>query len=338
MSFLLGVIFFSILILVKGLTKRGYIFLFTILISTAAMLIWVKAPPEILKRFSTPADSKTLLIERFLGGRSLLATKAIELIKDYPLLGVGFGAFEFIYNKRYNPKMQSTTDGQYFYIDHVHNDPLEFICGVGLIGIAIFCIAAFLYAAFLLKAILRRHDPFSIGVTTGAVTGLFSMCVHSLFDFPFYITSNVVLFFVICALAMVVVTSQIKNKEEISLLPKRTFLIKNLSTRTAITVGLVAGFFYIESIIVRPYIAYRISEGPGGNITNLKRAIKLSPLDDKYHFLLAKTYVDKAKTDRENARRYAGFASNETKEAARLNPWNEYYPAYLDWILSAFKR
>lgn len=337
-SFSLGVIFFLVLILIKGLTKRGYLVLFAILIVTVAMLIWINAPAQLMQRFSSPyggvVDLKIPLIDRVLGGRKDIINSAVNLIKAYPICGVGFGAFEFIYNKAYKAEPLKA-----FYVDHVHNDFLELFAGVGFIGFTIFFITACLYLFLIIKTLLKRHDPFAIGVGSGIAAGLFSMCLHSLFDFNFHITSNAVLFFVMAGLAVTVVNSKItEDKIETTLLSKtKPFLVKSGYTKIIISLALFGIFFYIARIIINPYLAYRISIKEKSDISALTKAVRLDPLNDRYHFLLAKLLIAEAGIKKDKHTEYVEFALKETKETIRLNPWNEYYPIYLDWINETFK-
>lgn len=337
-SFFCGLIFFSFLIARKGLTRRGYIFLLAILLATAAVLVWVNAPEEIAKRFSLViGDKNPKLTSEVLEPRPIYVDKAFDMIEKYKVFGVGFGAFEFIYNKKYAPALLAGDGKTRFYIDHLHNDFVELFCETGFIGFIIFMTAAALYIFFMMRMLHKRHDPYAVGIGIGAMAGLLSMCVHSLLDFNFHITSNAVLFFVIAGLGIVVAGSRIKEGQEASLLPKvRVPIAKNLYFKVLLLVILSAGFFYIADVIARPYRAYAIASREKVNIVCLKEAIRLDPLNDKYHFLLAQYLIQKARRDVEYAPKYIELALRETGEAIKLNPWNSYYPEYLGWISGVF--
>jgi O-antigen ligase len=334
-SFLFGLIFFSILVLIKGLTKRGYLVLLAVLISISAMLVWIKAPDQILEKFSKVDTTKMPFAESVLGGRKVFADKAVDLIKDYPVLGVGFGAFEFIYNKRYSPQIKYVDTN--YYIDHLHNDFLELICEIGLAGFSIFLFLAFLYVYFVMRVLAKRHDPFVVGTTAGAMAGLFSMCVHSLLDFNFHITSNAILFFVVAGLGIVIANSRTEGQEESSMIPHKILVIKKALLKLLVLIVSISIFFCTVRFVINPYISFRIAESGKTSVGSLKRAIKLDPLNDKYHFLLARCFIQEATVAADETRcAYVKLAESETKEAIRLNPWNEYYPVYLDWIKKTF--
>ncbi|MCM8782329.1 MAG: O-antigen ligase family protein, partial [Candidatus Omnitrophica bacterium] len=159
-SFLCGVVLFLVLIFVKRLTRRGYLILFLAFVLIFAMLVWINATEQIVQRFEWKGNLKiSSIIDKNLGGRRALFDSTLNLIKHYPIFGVGIGAFEFIYNKKYIPASFKV----YFYVDHAHNDFLELLSEVGVIGFAIFFMAACIYIFFALKTLLKRHDPFVIG-------------------------------------------------------------------------------------------------------------------------------------------------------------------------------
>ena len=55
----------------------------------------------------------------------------------------------------------------------------------------------------------------------------------------------------------------------------------------------------------------------------------MDPLNDEYHFILSQLYIKKAEKDN----RYIELAIKEVREAMRINPWNEFYPEFLQWTV-----
>jgi len=333
LSFLCGVIIFLVLIFAKRLTKKGYLALILVLILMFGMLVWFNALGQIAERFGKTFSKDTASADRLLGSRKIEAGTVINLIKTYPVVGVGFGAFRFIYNKGYKPDFFEK-----FYVSHSTNNFLEFFSEVGSIGFAIFFITACLYLSLLVKMIFKRRDPFVVGIGIGTVASLSSMCIHSLFDFNFHIPSNAVLFFVISGLALTVSSLQLKGEKEVSELPKFKFpLMKNTFLKLLMSLVLIVAFFYIARIITTPYIAYRISERGKTDIHKLSEAVRLDPMNAEYHYLLARVYVEKASPKFSKRKKYIAIAVKEMEEAIRLNPWSEVYSEYLDRIKEAFR-
>lgn len=337
-SLSVSTILFLMLIGEKRVTKRGLAILLLATVFIAMMLAWINAPQEIVDRFSNIKKTQGTLAYRVMGSRLNMADSAFALIKNYPLCGVGFGAFEFIYNKQYNPKLISADARTYYHIDHLHNDVLELLCEVGIAGMAICAIAFLFYCIYLFRVFLKRREPFAALVGAGAIASLFSMFVHSFLDFNFHITSNAVLFFVITALAPVIVNSRVKEGVETNTLPKINIpLVSSGFLRFLIILFLAILFFNCARFIARPYIAYRISEDKNANIGQLRKAIALDPLNDRYHFLLAKRYLDQARFRRPIRPDFVASAIREVKKASALNPWSNNYPTYLSWIDENFR-
>jgi len=333
LAFLCGIIVFLVLVFAKRLTKKGHLVLIFILILTLGLSIWCNALEQITERFTRTFNKEVPLIDKILDSRGIEAGTVISLIKAYPVGGVGFGTFRFIYNKKYKADIYKE-----FYLKYAHNNFLGLFSEVGSIGFAIFFITACLYLSLLLKMIFRKRDPFVIGIGIGTVASLSSMCVHSFFDRNFYSAPNAVLFFTISGLALGVSSLQLKDEKEVSELPKIRFpLMKNAFLKLVTSLVLIGAFFYIARIVATPYIANRIVEGGKTDISKLTEAIRLEPMNDEYHYLLAMAYVKKAKPKFSKRKKYITIAVKEMEEAIRLNPWMEFYPEKLHRIKEAFK-
>ncbi len=334
LSFMCGVIFFSILISVKGFTRKGYIALVIILALITAVLFWIKAPDDITRRFLAMKNPKATLSENILGDRKVMAATAVNMLTAYSITGVGFGAFEYIYNGKYNPELFDLGNhlGNRFYIDYLHDDFLQLFCEVGTVGFVIFLIAAFSYFFNVLKTVLRRHDPFAVGIGIGGLSGLVSMCVHSFLDFNFHIPSNAVLFFIIAALTLVSANSEMRHQTETSLLPRKQIPIckARIGKIAALTILLIM-FLYTAKIFVARGIACGIADEQE-SIENLSRYVKLEPSNDNYHFILGSLYARQAVLKRDASKIYLANAIREVKEAISINPWSEEYKEYQGWL------
>ncbi len=126
-------------------------------------------------------------------GRAHFWSVTMDIIKDYPLIGTGLGAFSLAYT-RYD------TRNGLFRLEQVHNDYLQVLSDGGLIGsgLALFFVVALFRRAF---AVRESRDNFRRGVCIGATAGCFAVLVHSFFDFTLHTTSNALLFLVLAGLA-----------------------------------------------------------------------------------------------------------------------------------------
>jgi O-antigen ligase len=110
------------------------------------------------------------------------------MLKDFPLLGVGWGNFRyaFTFYKNVTPFPA--------YYEHLHNDNLQLVVETGLVG-------SFLYFLFLFKIfkdifinLKKRHDPFVKGIVLGGLCGLMGTIFHGFFEYNFHIPAISLLF------------------------------------------------------------------------------------------------------------------------------------------------
>jgi O-antigen ligase len=118
-----------------------------------------------------------------------------EMIKDHPLVGVGFGGY-WTGITEYHDASGAYTPQQ------AHNDYLEILASGGGVGCAIFLWLAVVVLGRARK-VLARGDPFRRAACLGALTGLFGVAVHSLFDFGLHLTINSALFVALIVAATV---------------------------------------------------------------------------------------------------------------------------------------
>lgn len=110
-----------------------------------------------------------------------------------PVCGVGMGAFAAAY-----PQYSGDNRGLSLSIDRAHNDYLQVLTDAGLIGGAIalwFVLTLF----FVVGRSLRAREPDRAGLAIGCGAAIFSMLVHSVFDFNLQIPSTALLFLILAA-------------------------------------------------------------------------------------------------------------------------------------------
>jgi O-antigen ligase len=161
----------------------GGVFLF--LFCVTAYGIWIGLDPVLL-RFELMSESGYPQME----GRISNWGDALHLVRDYPVTGAGLGTFGLAF-RHYQ------TGSVNFYVDHAHNDYLEFAADTGLLGVALL----FLPILYLLLRMLiffltdpRRYRP---AVTLGCIGSTLGMLIHSLTDFNLQIPANALIFAVV---------------------------------------------------------------------------------------------------------------------------------------------
>lgn len=130
-----------------------------------------------------------------LNHRLELAASVLPMIADYPLTGVGLGAFNTAYGPYALPRHGGDRD-----VVHAHNDWVEIAAEAGLPGFLL-CASGFLvFMARCIKAWRSRNDPFILTTGAGLMSGLVSVALHSFFDFGMRVPANALAVGILCAL------------------------------------------------------------------------------------------------------------------------------------------
>jgi O-antigen ligase len=134
-----------------------------------------------------PVVERFLHVGENLPSRTELWKDAAAMVGDFTLFGSGLGTFGYAY-----PLYKLAVVKPIIYL-HAHNDYLELLIETGVLGFASLtaALAVFLYTSLKALARLGRdEDYFRLFILAGALTGVFSMLVHSLVDFGLQIPSN----------------------------------------------------------------------------------------------------------------------------------------------------
>ncbi len=148
------------------------------------------------------------LVERYYSSASAFFDRAGiwettgKVIKDFPLTGSGLGTYETVL-QRYKPR---DLKHHLLIFDHAHNDYLEIISEVGIIGIVPLLLAGIYFFILILKKWAQRKNSFSKGVSLGGMGAMSYICLHSLTDFNMYIPANAITLFIIMALTYCSIT------------------------------------------------------------------------------------------------------------------------------------
>jgi O-antigen ligase len=167
-----------------------------------AGVLWVGADP-VVDRIAESTDPRR---ETFFSSRGWIWQDAIAMIGANPFLGVGMGAFETAY-PRYSRQNGSVTVGE------AHNDYLQVLADCGIVGalLALWFIVATMRAV---GRAIRSRDPYLSGLALASGAGIFSILVHSLFDFNLQLPSNALLFLFFSAIASNIGTAMVESKSE----------------------------------------------------------------------------------------------------------------------------
>ena len=106
-------------------------FLAIALIFLLSIITFINIHPDTVERIETV---KNFEMEQSVSERFLIWQSAVEMIKDYPMTGVGFGQFEQYYKREYiQPEAKERWQS------HAHNTYLQLWAETGLPGLVIYC-------------------------------------------------------------------------------------------------------------------------------------------------------------------------------------------------------
>lgn len=124
-------------------------------------------------------------------------TSTMAMIKDFPIVGVGAGAWQVVF-----PKYR-TEDVMAGYFEYAHNDYAQMAAEFGVIGfvwLGVIVGSSFVVA---LIAHARRRDPLMRGLSFASIMGILAIMIHSSVDFNLQIPANTMYFMVLLALAWI---------------------------------------------------------------------------------------------------------------------------------------
>jgi O-antigen ligase len=128
------------------------------------------------------------------GVRSSIDRDAIQMFRDKPVFGWGLGTFPVIYP-------QYRTFYTNFFVNEAHNDYLQLLCEMGLLGFATMLWFVIVLYRSALRKIGNWTSDISGAVTLACILGCTGILVHSLLDFNLEIPANAALFYVLCTIA-----------------------------------------------------------------------------------------------------------------------------------------
>jgi O-antigen ligase len=151
------------------------------------MLLWGVAPVRsyVFKPPSEKTTSQSLAFsDPSLGGRVVMWTGTMRMIRDAPWFGTGIGSWQWVYQQYKRPDVIVSEP------DYTHNDFLNLAADYGLVGagmmLAIF-IGFFRHAWCIAR---RGQNSDQRAFAIGAMTSVISILVHSWFDFNLHIPAN----------------------------------------------------------------------------------------------------------------------------------------------------
>jgi O-antigen ligase len=153
------------------------------LVAALALAGFVFLPPDkLILRFAQLVSTDELTA----GTRAHLWAETIPLIGAYPFFGCGLGGYETAF-WRFNVSEPLLTD------DFAHNDYLQLLAELGLVGFAIGATLAFSVVRTAVRRAVISADPGARYFAVACAGALAAILLHSLVDFNLYIPANAML-------------------------------------------------------------------------------------------------------------------------------------------------
>lgn len=171
-------------------------------------VLWIGSDPVIERLTKNNVISADERAESFENSRGWIWKNSLTMFRMNPVSGVGIGAYETAY-----PQYSSENNGLSQNVDRAHNDYLQILSDTGLIGAAI-AFSFILSVLFVIgRSLLRSREPFRAGLAIGCGAAIFSMMIHSIFDFNLQIPSTALLFLILTAVSANLSALSGKSKE-----------------------------------------------------------------------------------------------------------------------------
>lgn len=169
-----------------GRARRSLVLTGVLLLAVVAYGGWIGFGPLLARLAQTPGSTT---------GRVQQYVASLPMLREFPVLGVGLGAYRDIYF-RHQPLSQAAGRVSYPF---AHNDLLELALELGVVGAALCLFLGWRIVSDLIGVHLlgrgacpvdggegpegMRSDRYSLGVAVGALAGLAGFVAHSALDF-----------------------------------------------------------------------------------------------------------------------------------------------------------
>ncbi len=254
----------------------------------------------------------------------LYTTRTIfPMIHDYPLLGVGWGNFRYVY-PRYIPKDAPAGFDGVDAAGYSHNDWIEAGAEIGWLGEGLLFLMFMTYLYRMIRVWYIRRDAHASGIGAGAIAALLSVGFHSYFDFSMHIPANPLTLAAVLGIAYVAVHRKGHGYDEsffyrvrkIPLTLSRRILLTTLSLFFIFTCTFTAGRHFFAEMTCPTEWNSTLNLNREPFLTDMQKAVSINPLNAEYHCKAAELLMK----DNILREEYNEPAISSLQKAVQLNP------------------
>ncbi len=176
---ILSLLVMALLAQLRVRRKTWLLGLFGFLAVAVGYGLWIGLEP-VLSRFEELALPNQSFSE---ASRLSFAHDALGLVRDYRWTGTGLGTFGLAF-RHYQSNFVT------FFVDHAHNDYVEFASDTGLVGAALLFIPIVYLLVKMAVVFLRDSRRYRPAVLLGCVGTVFAILIHSATDFNLQVPAN----------------------------------------------------------------------------------------------------------------------------------------------------
>jgi len=140
-------------------------------------------------------------------GRPVYWANTLAIFTAYPVLGAGLGTFTSIY-----PDWE--VSGVSIRLFHAHNDYLEYLAEVGVIGMILLLGGVLALGVNSFLTWRSRRNPEVKGLALGGLVAVICILIHSFTDFNLHIPGNMLLFSVVLSLTAVIAYYRVETSPD----------------------------------------------------------------------------------------------------------------------------
>ena len=175
---------FMVGLLASRLVRKRAVFFPVVLILIICSYVGYVASDRVVQRFGH--------FESGFKGRIAIIQSTLEMGKDFPLTGIGLGAFQFVFPKYKDNHLAAL-------IDYAHSDWAQVFAETGILGLGIVCIGFIWFIGLVVVRWIKRRDPLILGVGLGGMGALVAIALHSFSEFNLHMPANALVLTVILA-------------------------------------------------------------------------------------------------------------------------------------------